>query len=78
LDEKDVRPLIVDFLQNALWQNHSRSTNLDPYSTILQKVQGGGYWKKDGVYIDRVDGARYFITKYRPNWRWYVKGRPNV
>nr|PNR59185.1 hypothetical protein PHYPA_001976 [Physcomitrium patens] len=76
LDEEGIRPLIVDFLHNASWQYHSRSKDLDPHPIMLQKIEGGGYWKKDGVYVDRVGGARFFINKYGQNWRRYVKARP--
>ena len=47
----------------------------------MLKQLNNRYWRKDGVYTDRVGAARYFIKKSRDtgkHWREFVIAKPPV
>lgn len=63
-DEPQDRPLILEFLNHAQWFLHNRVKDRTVQGVMLQKTKGGGYWKKEGIYVDRIGAARHFIARY--------------
>nr|PNR38351.1 hypothetical protein PHYPA_021462 [Physcomitrium patens] len=72
-DDPSIHPLIFEFLHNAHWFVHSRVVDRRVDGLMLKKTNSGAYWTKDGVYEDRVGGARHFIQEYGAHWRNHVQ-----
>ena len=45
---------------------------------MLKKTNRRGFWKKQGVYEDRVGTAHYFIGEFGINWRQHLQSIPQV
>jgi hypothetical protein len=60
LDDPQDRPLISDFVNNAKWFVHYKVKDRTRPGLMLKQLNNR-YWRKDGVYTDRVGAARYFI-----------------
>ena len=45
---------------------------------MMKKTNRRRFWKKQGVYEDRVDATRYFIGEFGVNWRQHVQSISQV
>jgi hypothetical protein len=62
LDATEVRPLIQDFLQHAQWFLFHRVKDRIIPGSMLMKPNGGGYLPMKGIYEDRVNAIRHYIS----------------
>ena len=66
-DDPQNRKLIFEFLNNVQWFLHARVVDRNVEGMMLKKTNRRGFWKKQGVYEDRVGAAHYFIGEFEVN-----------